>query len=176
MTFKDVTILQFQKLQSAFKHFDGNAYEVGMAILDIFEGVPKTLSSQCLVKDFDKRLAKYQFLIDAEMKDNEWVKEFELNGKVYQVTQQVHHWNVEQWVSMGTLTQDPDKIIENVHLILATLCTDERDIMDRANEFQNDLSIEVAYPIAVFFCAVMLKFHHDMPSYFQGEELVLGLA
>jgi hypothetical protein len=77
---------------------------------------------------------------------------------------------------MGTLTQDPDKIIENVHLILATLCTDERDIMDRANEFQNDLSIEVAYPIAVFFCAVMLKFHNDMPSYFQEEELVLGLA
>lgn len=176
MNFSNVTILQFQKLQAAYKHFEGNAYEVGMAILDIFEGVPKTLSSQWLVKDFDKRLAKYQFLIDAKMKDDEWVKEFTLNNKTYKVTQQVHHWNVEQWVSMGTLTQDPDKIIENVHLILATLCTDERDIMDRANEFQNDLSIEIAYPIAVFFCAVMLKFHNDMPNYFQGEELVLGLA
>jgi hypothetical protein len=48
--------------------------------------------------------------------------------------------------------------------------------MDRANEFQNDLSIEVAYPIAVFFCAVMLKFQNDMPSYFQEAELVIGLA
>ena len=176
MNFSNVTILQFQKLQAAYKHFEGNAYEVGMAILDIFEGVPKTLSSQWLVKDFDKRLAKYQFLIDAKMKDDEWVKEFTLNNKTYKVTQQVHHWNVEQWVSMGTLTQDPDKIIENVHLILATLCTDERDVMDRANEFQNDLSIEIAYPIAVFFCAVMLKFHNDMPNYFQGEEYLHGLA
>ena len=176
MTFNEVTILQFQQLQSAYKHFDGNAYEVGMAILDIFENIPKSESSQWLVKDFDKRLEKYSFLVDAEMKNDAWVKEFELNGKTYKVNQFVHNWNVEQWISIGNLTNDPDKIIDNVHTILACMCTDERHIIDRANEFQNHLSIEIAYPIAVFFCAVMLKFKQDMPSYFQEEELVIGLA
>ena len=157
MTYKDVSILQFQRLHSAILHHKENIYEIGMEILDIFEGVPATESRNWKVKEFDKRLAKYAFL-NTELPSDKWVKSFELGGINYTVHQTPDKWNVGQFVSMSNLTKDKDKVIDNLHIIVAVMCTDDdAHVIDRSRHFQENLSVEVAYPIALFFCAVMLK-------------------
>jgi hypothetical protein len=173
MTLNDVTIFQFQQLHSAIKHYEDNPYEIGMEMLRIFEGIEREVSSKMKVKEFEKRIAKYSFLNDFQVSD-EWVKSFELNGKTYKVEQFIHNWNVSQFISMSNLTKDNDEIIPNIHLILAVMCEDERDIKERANEFQNDLPISIAYPIAVFFCAVLLKLENDIPNYLREGEQQIG--
>lgn len=162
MTYKDISILQFQRLHSAVLHHKENIYEIGMEILDIFEGVPVAESKNWKVKEFDKRLQKYAFL-NTELPSDKWVKEFECEGVTYKVMQTPDKWNVGQFVSMANLTKDPDKIVDNLHIIVAVMCTaDEMQIPERSRLFQEKLSAEVAYPLALFFCAVMLKLPTDI--------------
>lgn len=167
MTYKDVTILQFQRFHSAVIHhgfsFDdgslllANIYEIGMEILNIFEDVPIAESKLWKVKYFDKRLEKYAFLLNS-LPSDEWVKEFEFNGNIYKVKQTPDQWNTAQFVSMANLTKDRDKIMDVVHIIVAVMCTDDDShVIQRSREFQDGLSIAIAYPLALFFCAVMLK-------------------
>jgi len=173
MSINEVTIFQFQQLHSAIKHYEDNPYEIGMEMLRIFEGVEREESSKMKVKEFEKRIAKYSFLNDFQVSD-EWVKSFELNGKTYKVEQFIHNWNVSQFISMSTLTKDNDEIIPNIHLIIATMCEDERDLKERAEEFQMSLPIALAYPIGVFFCAVLLKLEKDIPNFLKVEGQQIG--
>jgi hypothetical protein len=87
-------------------------------------------------------------------------------------------WNVGQYVSMSNLTKDQSTILDNVHIILAVMCVgkDKMDVEDRSEHFQNNLSISIAYPIALFFCAVMLKLPDNLMDYLKGKESQVGLA
>lgn len=161
MTYKEVTILQFQQLHSAIRHHGENVYELGMEILNIFEGMERAESSQMSVNDFNKRLEKYQFL-NEELPSDHWVKEFKLGQDLFKVHQTPDKWNVGQYVSISQLTKDQDKIIDNLHLILAVMCSKDEDVRDLSIRFQNELSISIAYPIALFFCAVMLMLPKDI--------------
>ena len=161
MNYNDVTILQFQKVHSAIRHYEENVYELGMEILNIFEGVERSESSQWLVKDFEKRLEKYAFL-NEDLPSDHWVKEFTLGKDKFQVSQTPNKWNVGQYVSISQLTQDQEKIVDNLHLILAVMCQKDEDIKDLSERFQNELPITIAYPIALFFCGVMLMLPNDI--------------
>lgn len=161
MNYQDVTILQFQQIHSAIRHHGENVYELGMELLNIFEGVDRAESSQWLVKDFEQRLAKYQFL-NQELPSDHWVKEFTLGKDKFKVSQTPDKWNVGQYVSISQLTQDQDKIIDNLHLIIAVMCQKDEDIKDLSERFQNELPITIAYPIALFFCGVMLMLPDDI--------------
>jgi hypothetical protein len=176
MTYKEVTILQFQQIHAATIHHKDNIYEIGIEILDTFEQLPRSESSLMKVKEFDKRLSKYAFL-NEEVPSDEWVKEFTLQDITYKVAQTPDKWNVGQFVSMANLTKDPDKIIDNVHLIVAVMCTTyEKDVFDRARLFQSELSISIAYPLALFFCALMLKLPESMMRYLKERAYPTGSA
>jgi hypothetical protein len=192
MTINEVTIFQFQQIHSARVHHEDNPFEVGCELINIFDGIPTSETKKLKVKEFEKRIEKYNFLNDFTPPDK-WVTEFDLNGKTYKVEQFIHNWNVGQWISMNTLLKNytpnvvnnerdmikevwgmgdyelksQNELISNLHLIIATLCEDERSLIERANEFQKDLPIVTAYPIALFFCAVLAKFQKDFPNYFQ---------
>lgn len=176
MTYKDVTILQFQQLHSATIHFQENRFELGVEILNIFEGIErKEIKDNWSVDKLNKSLEKYSFL-DTELVEDTWVKEFECNGVHYKVSQSPNEWNVGQYVSMANLTRDKDKIVESLHVILAAMCCKESDNVSQvATDFQQHLSITIAYPIALFFCAVMLALPKDMLRYLKVGELQTGL-
>lgn len=161
MTYQDVTILQFQKVYSAKRLHEDNVFELGVEILNIFEGIERTESSQWLVKDFDKRLEKYSFLND-ELESDHWVKEFTLGKDTFKVMQTPNKWNAGQWASIQNLIKDPERIIDNIHLIIAVMCQKDQDIKDLSERFQNELPITIAYPIALFFCGVMLMLPKDI--------------
>jgi len=175
MTINEVTIFQFQQIHSARVHHEDNPFEVGCELINIFEGVPTSETKKLKVKEFEKRIEKYSFLNEFTPPDK-WVKEFKLNGKNYKVEQFIHNWNVEQWISMTTLCKNEIEIIDNIHLIVATLCEDERHIIERSNEFQKDLPIVTAYPIALFFCAVLAMLPKHILNYLEKIQSKTGLV
>ncbi len=174
MTINDITIFQAQQLYSAIEHYEGNEYEIGMEIFLMFDDIPKEVSSKFSVLEFQRKMKKhYEVLGIFEPKD-EWVRSFECKGKTYKVEQFIHNWDASQWVSIKNLTKTPKETIENCHLILATLCQDERSLVERAEDFQTNLSFTTAFPISVFFCAVLMKLENDMPNYLKEAERVTG--
>jgi hypothetical protein len=176
MKYSDITILQYQRLISATRHHTDNAFEIGIELLNIFENIPRTESEGWDIPTFNKRLERYSFL-NQEMPSDKWVKSFELSGITYKVMQTPNKWNVGQYVSMSNLTKDQSTILDNLHTILAVMCVgkDKMDVQDRAEHFQNNLSIEVAYPIALFFLGVLLMLPEHMMDSLRGKVSQVGL-
>lgn len=176
MKYSDITILQYQRLISATRHHTDNAFEIGIELLNIFENIPRTESEDWDIPSFNKRLERYSFL-NQEMPSDKWVKSFELSGVKYKVMQTPNKWNVGQYVSMSNLTKDQNTILDNLHTILAVMCVgdDKMDVQERSEYFQNNLSIEVAYPIALFFLGVLLMLPKHMMDSLRGKVSQVGL-
>lgn len=94
---------------------------------------------------------------------DEFVKSFICEGETFYVNQYVTDWNTEQFISMSSLTKDRDAIVDNLHLILATLCYKEKDedismteFNRRADLFREKLNVDVAYPIGFFFALLLV--------------------
>lgn len=184
MNYNDITIEQYQKLSNCIllqtETIEGseivNAYELGMDILEIFEGVPRSESSLWSVKDFDSRLAKYKFLNEPIQSDS-WVVKLQVDGKEYKVKQTPDKWNVGQYVSMANLTKRQEDIVDNCHIIIAVMLnetSDTSELMEFAEKVRKEVTIDKAYPLAVFFTAVMLMLPPNIAAYSQVEESQIG--
>lgn len=171
MTFADITIGQYQRVVSSIKvrGLDNN-FELGMDIIEIFEGVDRKEMKGWTVDYFNERMNKYGFMSDtSQLTTAKWVKEIKLGKDRYKVNQTPETWNVGQYVSINSLIKDESQILNNTHIIIAAMCCkDEDNIVELSKRFQNELSIAVAYPIALFFCAVMLNLPSDIKAFIQG--------
>jgi hypothetical protein len=100
-----------------------------------------------------------------------WVTEFEVKGEKFFVNQYLTDWNTEQFISMSSLTKEKEAIVDNLHLILATMCYKEKDedvqmteFNRRAELFQLNLDVDVAYPIGFFFALLLVKLSEGIQS------------
>lgn len=175
MNYNQITIEQFQKLSNCIilnseKIEDSqivNTYKLGQDILNIFEGVEHTDSGQWMVDEFNKRLEKYAFL-NEPIQSDEWVKAVKVGGKDYKVKQTPDKWNVGQFVSMASLTKRHEDIIDNCHLIIAVMLLDNvetSELMEFADKVRKEVTIDIAYPLAVFFTGVMLMLPPNIAPY-----------
>jgi hypothetical protein len=103
---------------------------------------------------------------------DKWVTEFIVQGEKYFVNQYITDWNTEQFISMSSLTKEKEAIVDNLHLILATMCYKEKDedvqmteFNRRAELFRENLDVDTAYPIGFFFALLLVKLSQDTPSY-----------
>jgi hypothetical protein len=72
---------------------------------------------------------------------------------------------------MSSLTKEKEAIVDNLHLILATLCYKEKDedvqmteFNRRAELFRDHLDVDVAYPIGFFFALLLLSLSQHIQS------------
>lgn len=65
----------------------------------------------------------------------------------------------KDFIDLSHLTKDKDHILDNIHKIMAVFCKPEteQDFNERAEIFLQKLTIDKAYPIAVFFWTVFQK-------------------
>lgn len=167
-SFKDITILKFQEIQAAIAMNPDNEFEQWYNILSLVDGQDKDYYKFKLkFGEFKKKIEEYLWIMSEKMPD-EWVKDFTVEGERFFVQQHATEWNGEQLISMINLTKDKDQIINNTHLILATLCLKEpREVVDlheferRAKMFQEKLCILTAYPISFFFALFLAKLSTD---------------
>jgi len=87
------------------------------------------------------------------------------------MNQYLTDWNTEQFISMSSLTKEKEAIVDNLHLILATLCYKEKDedvqmteFNRRADLFREHLDVDVAYPIGFFFALLLLSLSQTIQS------------
>jgi len=175
MNYNNITIEQFQKLSNCIilnsEQIEDsqivNTFKLGQDILNIFEGVEHTDSGQWMVDEFNKRLEKYAFLNEPIQSDS-WVVKVKIDGKEYKVKQTPDKWNVGQFVSMASLTKRHEDIIDNCHLIIAVMLLDNvetSELMEFADKVRKEVTIDIAYPLAVFFTGVMLMLPPNIAPY-----------
>ena len=158
MTYKDITILQFQQITNAIK-FTDNEIAQSYNILSIITGVDIEVYKAMKFIDFQKECKKIDWMKDAKLPD-QWVTEFECQGEKFTIVQHATSWTTEQFISMSNLTKDKNEIVNNLHLILAVMTKGGDSLTEyerRSNLFQNNLSIEIAYPVGVFFAALLTQ-------------------
>ena len=162
MSKRKLTILLYQQLTNAINNSGDSEVAVMYNILSTLEGKPVEHYKKMNWTEFKKLYASTE-VPDLNLPDT-WVSDFEVNGEKFYVTQFATDWNVEQFINMTTLTKDKEQIINNLHLILTTLCYKEKgEIIDktefnrRAELFLEHCDARVAYPIGFFFALLLAK-------------------
>lgn len=160
MTYKDLTILKFQQVKNAILECQGNEIREAMNILSILYDRPIEDYVNMKFKDFQKECTKLDwFTNDFKNLPDKWFEKFECEGETFEIVKNVTDWTAEQFISMSNLTKSDSDVIDNLHLILATLTKGSESLTElkrRSELFQNHLSIEIAHPTAFFFAGLMV--------------------
>lgn len=152
-SYKDLSILKFQEIHNAILVSEGNEIREAYNVLSVITGVSVETYKAMKYKAFQKECEKIAWLSDAPLPDK-YVTEFVCQGEKFEIVQHATDWTTEQFISMSTLTKDRVQIVNNIHLILATLtkgCDTMTEHNRRSALFQKHLSIDIAYPTAFFF-------------------------
>ena len=166
-----MNIKQYQELYNAIKLGDNNEIRTAYNVLSVLTGKPISEYKRMKWTDFLKEQEGVT-IPDISSFPDEWVTEFEVKGERFFVNQYVTDWNTEQFISMSSLTKEKEAIVDNLHLILATMCYKEKDedvqmteFNRRAEMFREHLDVDVAYPIGFFFALLLVKLSELIPSY-----------
>lgn len=158
-SYKDLSILKFQEIHNAILISEGNEIREAYNVLSVITGVSVETYKAMKYKAFQKECEKIAWLSDAPLPDK-YVTEFVCQGEKFEIVQHATDWTTEQFISMSTLTKSKEQIVNNIHLILATLtkgCDTMTEHNRRSALFQKHLSIEIAYPTAFFFAQFLAQ-------------------
>ena len=151
-----MNIKQYQGLYNAIKLGDNNEIRTAYNVMSVLTGKPISEYRRMKWVDFLKEQEGVT-IPDISSFPDAWVTEFEVKGERFFVNQYLTDWNTEQFISMSSLTKEKEAIVDNLHLILATLCYKEKDedvemteFNRRAELFRENLDVDVAYPIGFF--------------------------
>ena len=123
--------------------------------------------------------------IESLPEDSKIKMKFKLGGKRWTAKWRQQELTGEQYIDTTHFCKDPDKIVSNIHLILASLVVERtwygRELpysgethADRADLFYREMKIENAYPIMLFFCEYYKRLADNILTCLltQGEKLV----
>jgi hypothetical protein len=166
-----MNIKQYQGLYNAIKLGDNNEIRTAYNVMSVLTGKPISEYRRMKWVDFLKEQEGIT-IPDISSFPDKWVTEFIVQGEKYFVNQYITDWNTEQFISMSSLTKEKEAIVDNLHLILATMCYKEKDedvqmteFNRRAELFRENLDVDTAYPIGFFFALLLVKLSQDTPSY-----------
>jgi hypothetical protein len=166
-----MNIKQYQGLYNAIKLGDNNEIRTAYNVMSVLTGKPISEYKRMKWTDFLKEQESVS-IPDISSFPDAWVTEFEVKGERFFVNQYLTDWNTEQFISMSSLTKEKEAIVDNLHLILATMCYKEKDedvqmteFNRRAELFRENLDVDVAYPIGFFFALLLVRLSQDTRSY-----------
>jgi hypothetical protein len=165
-----MNIKQYQGLYHAIKLGDNNEIRTAYNVMSVLTGKPISEYKRMKWTDFLKEQEGVT-IPDISSFPDAWVTEFEVQGEKFFVNQYLTDWNTEQFISMSSLTKEKEAIVDNLHLILATLCYKEKDedismteFNRRAELFREHLDVDTAYPIGFFFALLLLSLSQHIQS------------
>jgi hypothetical protein len=164
-----MNIKTYQELYNAIKLGDNNEIRTAYNVLSVLTGKPISEYKRMKWTDFLKEQESVT-IPDISTFPDAWVTEFEVKGEKFFVNQYLTDWNTEQFISMSSLTKEKEAIVDNLHLILATMCYKDKDedvtmteFNRRAELFQYHLDVDTAYPIGFFFALLLVKLSEATP-------------
>jgi hypothetical protein len=165
-----MNIKTYQELYNAIKLGDNNEIRTAYNVLSVLTGKPIAEYKRMKWTDFLKEQEGVT-IPDISSFPDAWVTEFEVKGERFFVNQYLTDWNTEQFISMSSLTKEKEAIVDNLHLILATLCYKDKDediqmteFNRRAELFREHLDVDTAYPIGFFFALLLLSLSQAIQS------------
>ena len=165
-----MNIKQYQGIYNAIKLGGDDEIRTAYNVMSVLTG--KSIGEYRKMKwlDFVKEQEALE-IPDITSFPDAWVTEFECQGEKYFVNQYITDWNTEQFISMSSLTKEKEAIVDNLHLILATLCYKDKDedvqmteFNRRADLFREHLDVDVAYPIGFFFALLSVQLSNHILS------------
>ncbi len=172
----EITIGQFQQINTALKNYPDNAITQAVWMLNALTDISR---EELLAMDYNqafKPLMKKIGWINNSPLPTQLPKSFELDGEQYNLVYDMKQRTTGQFVDLAHLSTDSENIIPNLHQILAVLCIPKGqkdhaiDFEQRAKHFQNKLSIAVAYPIATFFLRLWLDSLPHILTYLEKQK------
>ena len=115
-SWEGVTIEQFQALQKILAE-KGDEYATNVAIISIMSGVPTDEIETYALKTYAKCMRTLSFLSEQLLGQVQKVVEF--GGLRYDVITDVYNLNGGQYITLMHLMKDPDKVIDQLHEIMA---------------------------------------------------------
>jgi hypothetical protein len=115
-SWEGVTIEQFQALQKILQE-KGDEYATNVAIISIMSGVPVDEIETYSLKTYAKCMRTLSFLSEQLLGQVQKVVEF--GGLRYDVITDVYKLNGGQYITLMHLMKDPDKVIDQLHEIMA---------------------------------------------------------
>ena len=165
-----ITIKKYQELYNAIKLGGNDEIRTAYNVMSVLTGKPIHEYRKMKWVDFLKEQEGLS-IPDISSFPDAWVTHFECQGETFYVQQYITDWNTEQFISMSSLTKEKEAIVDNLHLILATLCYKEKDedvqmteFNRRAEMFREHLDVDTAYPIGFFFALLSVKLSELIPS------------
>lgn len=168
-----ITISQYLQITDALlipDHFDKWA-----RILSIITGKSEAHFINELTADqFKKQIKMHAYLVKTAPSPK-LRKYFWLKGKLYKVTSDITQLTGGQYCDLMTLCKDPDETLSNIHNILAVLC---RPVFSKYNPetfhktsqvFYKHLTMDKAYPLALFFCALYKNLIPVIKNYLEQD-------
>lgn len=162
-SWKEVTLRQFIELSHLT---NDDTVEYNIAVVALMSGKTKEDIEALPFTDLTNYIKKVQFINELPTQ-HLLPQRIDVNGKRYRVNLNVSELTGGGYIDLKTLTKDPTKIVDNMPLILTCFIkpikrnwygrykdvkvnVDEQ--MANAEDFKNFLSIDIAYPLCVFFC------------------------
>ena len=161
MTWKNVTLGQFLKLQEIMKIED--EAERTFAVAELLIG-PEI--SDLSVPEFTKRLKELDFLKE-EVPNDHIVKSVNINGRKYKIDAVLGHINTAQYVDFTNWSKDTTKIAEVLSVFFIPEGHKYNDGYDMMQVIQDmyDLPVDVALSESFFFSRQFAKFIRIFQSY-----------
>ena len=115
-SWEGVTVEQFQALQKILAE-KGDEYATNVAIISIMSGTPMDEIETYSLKTYAKCMNTLSFL--TEQLVGEVQKAVEFGGVRYDVITDVYKLNGGQYITLMHLMKDPDKVIDQLHEVMA---------------------------------------------------------
>jgi hypothetical protein len=173
----EITIGKYQDLISLEKSDDVIQQEI--QILSALTGEPESMFEDMSVEDLKGLISKTAFLSDLP-NSKKIPRSIKVAGKKFTINLMISDLSGGQYIDLMTLTKDGGKVIEKMHEILAIFIhpMERRFFMwmpvpysgdkhrDTADFLKKNLTMDVAYPIAIFFCLLYENLMAGIQDYF----------
>ena len=182
-SWEGVTIEQFQALQKILAE-KGDEYPTNVAIISIMSGVPMDEIETYSLKTYAKCMQTLSFL--TEQLVGEVQKAVEFGGLRYDVITDVYKLNGGQYITLMHLMKDPDKVIDQLHEIMAVFLVPKKKVWWgwKKQPYDSEKHKEVAeamlqapmtivQPLSSFFLSSYLKYaEHILASSVRKAEKI----
>ena len=175
-----ITIRIFNEVQAAVKLNTEDTIDREIKILSIVTGKPESYFYEMSIERLKRKIRKTARRLT---RFRQHVPSFFfLAGRLYKVQKDITRITAGQYIDIKTL--NTDNVFENIHVLCAILCrpVTERKykgelVPERAKLFYERLSINIAYPLMVFFfrlftlssLIILQSLHREMTTESEGE-------
>ena len=151
----DISIGKFQEIYAILKMPDGLVLEKDIKILAVLTGQSEEVIGNVDMDDYAFMMNKVSFINQFPSADH-IPTQVKFDGVKYNLQMKMEKLKLAQYIDLELLSKTQDEIIYNMHKILAIFMSDSKtysteDMIRRADIFKAKMTIDVAYPITVFF-------------------------